>query len=504
MYERFEEYSETIERKHQNHRHEHEVQQKELSKLRIELTVVVSSVSECEKRLSERDRQIGDARREITEYKDNFKYLKEEHEETKKTLEETHLKLVASEEARRLTEEDTKTHHGELRRLRHQFVELQTSHSELTSKYESTYKEAVSLKQTNTALKKEKHEWAHEKGELEEDLKKCNHRNDEQKRKLKDISESYEKKVREVHELQESIAKIRFESEESHHKAKELQRQLEEEHCRWEDAEERCGKWKLKWEHSAQEIISIREEVQAIGSEQNELRETITRKTEELRRIAIEKEHIEEESHDACGKAEDSHRQVLVLQETLRRTETTLHEKTEMIHTINERIERIDCERDEARTKCSDLSAELSQLQSTVVSLKLEVETTTAERESISAKLRDCEARYEEIYESFTEYEEGNSGSEYEISSLRRMLREVWEEKEKSILMRRSADRERDEAVVRYEEKCREMERLEEKLSQCLHAQGRSGARILRRSFNRSVGAVNGDETETVTCDEIN
>lgn len=400
--------------------------------------------------------------------------------------------------------------HSEHRTLKHQYLELQTSYSELTSKYESTHKEVLSLKQSNTALKKEKHEWLHEKAELEEDLRKCNHRNDEQKRKFEGLTDSYEKIVREVHKLQEIISKMRHESEELHRKFKDLQQQLEEEHSRRQNAEDKCSKLMLKWEDSEREIISTREEVRVIEIEQNELRKTITKKAEELRRLVFEKERMEEDYHDACRKAEETHRQVLILQESLRRTESTLKEKNEVVHALNERIERIEYERDEARNKSDDLSTEISQLQSTVISLKLEIETVTNDREGICEKLRDCETKYEEIYESFTEYEEGNNETEYEISNLRTMLREVREQKEKAITMRTSADQERDEAIMRYEEKCREMEKMEEKLSHYFHSHGRSGGRIsVQRSFTRSAGAAHnheseyGDETETITSNGI-
>jgi chromosome segregation ATPase len=241
MYEQFDEYSETIERREresQQHSHEHGDRKKEVSKLRLDITAALTTVSEYKKKLVERDTELGEARREIAEYKDNFNYLKEEHEETKTTLEQTQQKLVICEEGRRYAEEDAKKHHGELRSLKQQFVELQTSHSELTSKYESTHTEMLSLKQSNTTLRKEKHEWMHEKGELDEHVRKCHHRHDELKRKFKELTESYEKKVRDVHELQETVTKTKYENEELHQKIKELRRELDEEHCRWEDAEE--------------------------------------------------------------------------------------------------------------------------------------------------------------------------------------------------------------------------------------------------------------------------
>ncbi|TVY81060.1 hypothetical protein LSUE1_G009223 [Lachnellula suecica] len=503
MYEYYEEYTETIERERKEqhgHQHEHEERKNEISKLRLEITAAVSATSEYKLKLAERDTELGNSRREIAEFKDNFKYLKEEHEETKTTLEETQLKLVVCEEARRCLEEDTKKHHGEIRTLKQHYAELQSSHSELTTKYESTHKETISLKQSNTTLKTEKHEWLHEKGELEEGLRKCHHRCDELKRKVKEITESYERKVREVHELKETVTKTKYENEELHQTIKELRRQYDDEHCRWEDAEDRCGKWKLKWEHSEREVRSVKEEISRIEVEKTELHETVIKKSEELRQVTIEKERFEENYHDECKKFGESHRLVLALQESMRRTETTIREKTETIHTLHERIERIECERDEVRQKCSDLSVELSQFQSSIVSLKLEIETVTEQRESFCHQLHECETRYEEVCTTISEYEGGDSGSEFEINNLRGLLRETREQKEKAISMRNSADRERDEAIVKYEEKCREIERLEESFSQQFsHSHGRSGGRSTTRYFSkgsRSASTVHEHEYE--------
>jgi chromosome segregation ATPase len=195
----------------------------------------------------------------------------------------------------------------------------------------------------------------------------------------------------------------------------------------------------------------------------------------------MEKERLQNDYYSICKKAESSQRQILVLQESLRRTESTLKEKTELIHSLHERIERIEGERDEAQHKCGTLSTEVSELQTSIVSIRLELEVATEERESFREKFQECETRYEEIRESYNEFEQGSSGTEYELANLRTMLREVREQKEKAITMRSTADRERDEAISRYEEKCREIERLEENFSQQFHSHGRAGGRTVTR-----------------------
>lgn len=513
MRERIEEYTETIERMEReshSHNHEHEERKGEITKLKLEITAALSAVAEYKKKLSDRDCELGETRRELAESKDVYKYLKEEHEETKTTLEETRLLLAASEDRCKHAEDDAKRHECELRDLKESYSELETKHSETTTKYESIKTEYTSIKQSHDVLKKEKHTWLHEKGELEEHLRKCNHRHDETKRKLretiehhetmeKEYKETIEKREHEVRELHEKESKLKSEKKELEEKIKTITRNYDDEHCKWEDAEERCGKWKLKWEHSEREIVSIREELRVIEIKQTELRETVTKKTEEIKKITKLKEHFERDYHGKCKEVDAHHRDILVLKETIRRHESTIKEKSEEIHTLHERVERYQSECEAYRTRCDDFEAELTSMQTLIVSLRLEISTAHSEHEHTQKKLHECETRYEEMCETYEEYQEGNSGFEFQISQLRTMLREVREEKERAIAARVSADHDRDEAVARYEAKCRDLVELREQYSHysSSHGGSRSGGRtIIRRSFKSS------DSTTIGECDE--
>jgi chromosome segregation ATPase len=489
MYERIEEFTEIIERhekeKH-SHNHNHEEQKKEFVKLRLELNVAIEASAGYKKKLADRDCELEKAYGEIAEFKDNFKYLKEEHEETKTTLEETQLKLVACEERCLHAEEDAERHHGEIRSWKHKYAELETSRTELTSKFESTHKEMLSFKHTSTTLKKEKHEWLHEKDELEEEMRKCKHHEQEHKRKLREITESYEKKKHEVHELTEKVTKIKHEREEYHKEVKTLKTQLEEAHNKCEAAEHSCRKWRRKHEECDSELTLVREELTSLQTTHTESTKTIVKKTEELRRLIIERDELIEKHHAKCKEAAETHRHLLVVQETLRRTETTVKEKLEIIHTHTEHIERIQHDLVVIRKARDDLSAELTALQSINLSLKLNIETLTSEHHSLTEKLHECETRYEAVQTSMTEYHESSGDVEEEYEEL---LREAREQKEKAIEMRIEADRWRDEVVGKYEAKCREVERLRGR-------KGRWSAVSEERGYARSV-------IEEEECDSI-
>jgi hypothetical protein len=81
------------------------------------------------------------------------------------------------------------------------------------------------------------------------------------------------------------------------------------------------------------------------------------------------------------------------------------------------------------------------------------------------------------------------------------MLREAREQTEKAISARNSADRERDDAMTRYEEKCREMERYAESMSNHLHSMSNSviGGRRETREWHESSGHSHGHAHRTVT-----
>jgi len=479
MCERYEELTEIIEQKekeHHHHNNDQEERKQDLLKVRLELTAAINSASDFKLKLAERDTECKALRHEIAESKDSLTYIRKEHEELKKKSEQMRLTLVATEAARADLDDKYGKLRGEREALDFKYTDLQSRHEEVNSHFESTNKELVQYRQSNMSLKKEKHDLLHKAGELEDSLRKVEHRHDEIKRKYKELEELYEKRKYEVKELHETITRVRTEKEEFEQCIERLKREIEEEHGRCEDAEDRCGKWKLKWEHSEREIISVREEISRIEMIQTEMRETISKKSEELRVLVIEKKRLQEEGERASGRADDNHRQMLLVQETLSHTESLLKKTQEEVHTKTERIERLELDYGLAKGQVEKLEMEIHTHQSIVANLKIEVDSLNGQCGTLKEKCHDWEQKYEDVYESITEIEEGSSSFEFEISAMRTMLREAREQKEQAITARNSADRERDQAIAQFEEKCRELERLEERMSAQMHEMSQRSA----------------------------
>ncbi|KAK8869417.1 HOOK domain containing protein [Apiospora arundinis] len=332
---------------------------------------------------------------------------------------------------------------------------------------------------SGAALTKEKHEWLHVKSELDESLRKANHKSHELSSKIEELTKSYEKKVQEAHKLKQTFSKVEYEKDELHHTLEELKRKADERQSKWEDAEDRCSKWKIKWDQSERELASVREEIRHFEVEKTELRETMSKKVEELRITIVEKDRINSDFHTERKKSEEHTRKISLLQETIRRHEAIIKERTESIRGFHQRVECIEAERDGARSKCGDLTIEIEQLQASITSLKDEITAVNEKHDAVYEKLRESEARYEEVCVTMSEYTEGHGDFEYEISTLRTMLREAREQKEKAIEARNSADHERDDAIARYEEQMSEQMRAQAKSSS-------SGGRTVRRFFSRS------------------
>jgi chromosome segregation ATPase len=464
MYERIEEFSETIERhekeKH-SHGHEHEERKKEVLKLQLDLKIAIEATAGYKKKLHDRDCELEKAHGEIAEWTDNFKYLKEEHEETKTELVKTQLRIVELEEACRLGKAEIEKHHGELKHWKHKHSELERTTTEMTTKFESTSTELKRVKTINSTWEKERIEWLREKDELEEEVGKCRHDEKEHKRKLIEITELLSKKKHELHESTEKVTKMKHEREELRTTIKTLTSQLDEATTKCDAAEKACRKWRARHDECSHLLTKKTEEYTSLETSFSETKSTLTKITTEVHVLKEEKEALECDYEAKCKEFDASHRAVLLVEEKLRRAETTIKEKLELIHTHTERIERLSHDLAHYKKSHADLCAERDTLQSTNLSLSLSLETAHAEHASVREKLHECETRYESVRTSISEYHESGGHWDEEVEELTREVEEAREQRDRAVKMRVEADRQRDEYVGRYEAKCREVERLQ-------------------------------------------
>jgi chromosome segregation ATPase len=223
--------------------------------------------------------------------------------------------------------------------------------------------------------------------------------------------------------------------------------------------------------------------------ERNDLRSSLDRSLEENRLIIIERDQIKEDLEDARRKSGDAQRQITILQDSLRRAELTVTELRSEVQSLTERNKILIREGEEGRSKYGLTTVELSSLRDQLAIAQAEIRTVIDGRDRAYRELNSWKQKYEEMTETITEFRDDSGELEMEIDSLRSLLRDAREQKERAITARHAADRERDEYVSKYEEKCRELERFEESTSSHHHSFRSSGGGGGSKVFSRTVSS---------------
>ncbi|KAJ4357028.1 hypothetical protein N0V95_002834 [Ascochyta clinopodiicola] len=485
------EVTETLERtqsEHHHHGHEHGERKRQVEKLLLELSVAVTTIQEHKKKIADRDHELERTRTEIRELRTTTASSYNEHERLKSELEAIYIKFKAVEEDRDHAKDDSHRHHGELRNLIREHTDLKSRYNESHSKFELSRKEVLSLNDRIKIYELERDEHLHEKDRLQEDLKRAKHRAEESSRELYELTERHERTQRDLTKLRDSVRVAEEERDEYSLTIENLRRDIKTKVTGWEESEERCADITLKYEHLKREVISVKEKLRDVETREIDIKESLDRSREDHRLVVIERDQLKEDLHDQRNKDADRHRQIAMLEESLRRAEQTISDIRAEIHTVTEHNKVLIREGDDGRTKHGHLHSELSELKEKLLIFQAEVRTLTDARDRHRKELDDWRHKYEETVETITESHDDSQELEFEIESLRTLLREAREQKERAISARHTADRERDEYVAKYEEKCREMERFEESASAHYHSHSKVDGGS-SRSFTRTVSS---------------
>lgn len=487
---RVDEVTETLERtqsEHHHHGHEHGERKKQIEKLLLELSIAVTTIQEHKKKIADRDHELERTRTQLRELQTTSTTSRSEHERLKSELQAIYIKLKAVEDDRDHVKDEAHKHHGELRNLLREHTDLKSRYDESHSKFEHSRKEVLSLTDRIKIFELERDEHLHEKDRLQEDLKRAKHRADEASRELYELTERHERVQRDLNKLRESVRIAEEERDEYSLTIENLRREIKAKATGWEEADGRCADVTLKYEHLKREVISVKEKLREVEAREVEIKESLERSREDHRLIVIERDQLKEDLHDQRNKDADRHRQISALEESMRRAEQTISDLRAEIHTITERNSVLIREGDDGRTKHGHLHNELTELREKLLVFQAEIRTLTDARDRHRKELDDWRHKYEETVETITESHDDTVELEFEIESLRTLLREAREQKERAISARHTADRERDEYMAKYEEKCREMERFEESASAHYHAHSKSEGGS--RSYTRTVSS---------------
>ncbi|KAL6706254.1 hypothetical protein ACN47E_005989 [Coniothyrium glycines] len=487
-----EEITETLERKeseYDHHGHEHGERQKQVQTLLLELSTALTSVTAYKKRIADKDREIETFRTELDQLRTSSTNSSTEHDRIRTELDSAYNRLRAVEEERESFRNESEKYHGELRTLQREHTDLKSRHEEDYIKIESTRKELITLTDRTKLFELERDEYLHEKDRISEDLKRHKLRSEESYREFTDLTERHDRLQRDHHKVKEVIRAIETERDDHSLTIESLRREIKAKLTIIEESDSRFNDINLKHEHTKREIVSVKEKLRDIELERSELRDRIERSREEHRVIVIERDQLREDAHDDQRKIEDSHRRIHVLEESLRRAEFNVSEVKSQINILEERNKVFLKEGEGHRNKHGIHEREISELQEKIVVFQAQIRDLTGARDRAHSDLEAWKHKYEEVTETITSFDDSSAEFEFEIQSLRTLLREAREQKERAISARHHADRERDEATAKYEEKCRELERFEESASSMYHSQHKSSGGGGRSTTTRTVSS---------------
>jgi len=485
------EYSEVVELResqHSNHGKEIIERKKEVEKLLLELSAALAGIQEQKRRVAERDSEIERVRGEVHEIRMSGSRSQIDYDKVKSELEVTFAKLRTLESERDHAREDTDKYRNELRLLAREHGELKSKFSEISFKLETFQQEIITQTERARTALREQEDQLFQKDSLEAELRKANHRADDNARELAELTERYERSVREVTRQKETVRVLENEREESSITIEHLRHDLKNKTNAADEAEGRYSEILLKYEKLKRETSTHQDRVREVELEITTMRSNLDKKQEEYRSVVIERDSFRDELDEERRKVHDSHRRIVDLETSLRQTETTLTEVRSEHASVTERIRVIEVERNGDKDKHGHLHGEIGTLKEQLILLQAEITNITGARDRARKELAEYKRRYEEVVETTeTSYDDHTGELEFEIESLRTLLREAREQKETAIKARMSADSERDSAIAKYEAKVRELENYEESRSSYL------------AHHNSSHGHTNGKTTTTRT-----
>lgn len=484
-----------LEERQKKLKRENETSKTTILKLTFKLKEAETSIESYEGKLRERDSAISKLQGDLDKNQ-------RDTEELRRKLLESNIALGEAETRNRLIEQERDSE-------RKRAVSLETQLSTLQVAFSTLEKSNAQLSQQNNALTRDldgtrgklatsqrtADELAHLRLAKEEEIRGLQSRVTILEDKVDDANEQLESNIESSNEIQTANASLKNHNAILEQRFTRLRQAVQDTELKLQAANRRADAAETAVNHLTEGLGVAKKENLAVQAEMTRMSEKVSQKHEELRVAVTEKERIMQDHRRESSKTEEHSRKITALQETLSRVETALKEKTQVNYSLTERISRIERERNDALGKASSLGAEAKRLEAQLSSLSKQVAEATGKYEGASEQLRESESRYEEVVEAAREVQESHGELEAQLAELRRLVADTREQKEAAIMARVSADHERDEAMSRYEEKGREMQRaLEERHEQASrqlhHSNGHSSSSEIHRSLSQGFKTV--------------
>jgi chromosome segregation ATPase len=389
----------------------------------------------------------------------------------------------------REAERDHAIHDGERQRsdnrnLARELTDAKTKNADLQSQLEAARKEVLHLTERTRTLEHERSELLYEADRLKDELKRANARVNEIAKELETLTTKYDTLQRDIVNLRTTLRTTESERDEHVTVIERLRHELKDKSTRLGHTESYVSDLNLRLEQSKREVTTTNEKLSHITVELETLKTTLTDKQDALRLVYIERDNLKDDVETERRKVLDIQRAVTNLQDQ------ALHNENITSDRLTETIRETERSRDDAKGRVAPFEKEIALLKEKLALALLQTTEAIDAHNNTRRELDEFKVQYEETVETIDSYQESGQELEFEIESLRTLLAEAREQKERAISARNSADRERDQSIAAFEEKCRQLERFEEQKISQFHSlqkaegarQGGSSSRIVSRS----------------------
>lgn len=435
---------------------------KKVERVLVELAAAHASVTSEKERVVERDTELEKMHVELREARDSLFRKDNLYERELDTLK---ARLAQVETERVTATEASDKYYRELNRAVRERTELNTKLTDITASYESTQKDVVSLTSRLRTTEAEREEYLQTVERLKEELQRVKQKSTEDSREAVEATEKYEKAIREVARLKEAFGVVEVERDEHLQTIETLRRQIKNHKGEYDELTGRFAEVTRDHDATRRELITTQESLKAAEATHEQHVQTLSHVRQTLHSVTRERDDLVDEVQTITKRLEDQRSHTSTARDNLLKSEEKMSELQVEITSLNEKVLHAHRERDEARSKSSHNLTEVRALRERIAALEHEKREAFEARTETNAELERLRSEYTQVTETMTSFDHDTEDLEQEIENLQALVREAQEQRERAVSARESADRERDTYISRYDDKCRELERLRESLS---------------------------------------
>jgi chromosome segregation ATPase len=190
-----------------------------------------------------------------------------------------------------------------------------------------------------------------------------------------------------------------------------------------------------------------------LDSELQQLRHRLSTREESNTSLATELEQLREELRSTQHDLQTSRRQHTQLQESMTQYEYQLTQLRSESSSTTTQLAHLERERDSLRHSLQQSHSTEETLRSQLSTAQSTVRDLIASRDRHAASTSTLRAQLDDVTSTLHTWQESSSDIEHELEQTRAFLHEAKADRELAITARREADRERDEAIRKLEQK---------------------------------------------------